>query len=129
MRGVFGSCYWKYTKSAEEKHGAHGSPADFTLLPKRDRAHLDSAAPRTKAACSFSTASVLFSPSITSWRPPMERKSLALSTWERAAPRQYNPPSQVPHNSWSTPGFRKHSSSSPPCNTPGLEKQLTIRRE
>lgn len=55
----------------------------------RSRAHLESAAPRTKAACSFRTGSVLFKPSITSWSPPMERKSFALSTWGRADPCQH----------------------------------------
>lgn len=67
---------------AEEKHT---QPVGLG----RSRAHLESAAPRTKAACSFRTGSVLFKPSITSWSPPMERKSFALSTWERADPRQH----------------------------------------
>lgn len=81
---------------AEEKHLAQ--------LVWGDRAHLESAAPSTKAACSFRTASVLFRPSITSRSPPMERKSFALSTWERADPCQHRTATGLGTQSSSSPG-------------------------
>lgn len=98
---------------AEEKHT---QPVGLG----RNRAHLESAAPRTKAACSFRTGSVLFKPSITSWSPPMERKSFALSTWARADPHQYQPATaagleiQLHHST--APCFRTSISSSLPVS-------------